>query len=287
MATKVLPAGTTLYHASRASFHLPDRPTWLATDIRQSVYFIKEGLVYIYKTTRDLRLVDFKTNTNMYQWAKNQRLPPHEYAFTTADKILAKHLCSLGEWDGWWFPDDQKQVMLCNPRGALKLVKKMEVEFPYGHGSLAVNRGRYNKYILYMKDSRHRFNLSKIHYKVGNAYFNYMGRKTSLPWNKAPVNFKPVNNVNLRAKLPPEYRTRPMSLVVLRDKNKVNNFLSKMKHQIGPKPVAPWYTYKPVPERHPKHMNINLSNLFKQVTIGKRKRQDAADHRRGPKTFQS
>jgi hypothetical protein len=251
------------------------------------VYFIKEGLVYIYKTTRDLRLVDFKTNTNMYQWAKNQRLPPHEYAFTTADKILAKHLCSLGEWDGWWFPDDQKQVMLCNPRGALKLVKKMEVEFPYGHGSLAVNRGRYNKYILYMKDSRHRFNLSKIHYKVGNAYFNYMGRKTSLPWNKAPVNFKPVNNVNLRAKLPPEYRTRPMSLVVLRDKNKVNNFLSKMKHQIGPKPVAPWYTYKPVPERHPKHMNINLSNLFKQVTIGKRKRQDAADHRRGPKTFQS
>ena len=131
----------------------------------------------------------------MNNWSESIGMfQPHKgsAAFSTNNIPLAKYLCNEGKYDGWSFPLDQTQVMLCKPMSCLKLVKVLEIQLPYGPIETIMNN---NNRLIYSLKPGHKFRLGK-----------------------------------------------PNSKVIM----------------------------KP-PSTHPKHMNINLRNLFSISILGKRK----------------
>jgi hypothetical protein len=141
------PVGKTLYHGSLRKLlsGYPNKPdgNWFATDPKQSILHALQAAgasqtrtpyLYIYKVIRSPRLIKFTTPVNFNAYAKKLGFTleagTKTFAYSSQNYQVAKKLCQEGLYDGWWFPDDQTQVMLCNPMRFLKFVKVLEVKRP-------------------------------------------------------------------------------------------------------------------------------------------------------------
>jgi hypothetical protein len=285
----ILKAGKTLYHGSSGKFEFPNRPggTWFATDPRQSIYYAMRGFMYVYKTKRDLRLLRFDSSKDMNNWAYRSdfSLPANEttFAFTTLNKNLSMKLCRDGLYDGWWFPNDQTQVMLCKPESCLLAPKIYKIEAPYGIPSIE-NVLNQNKFMYRVRNSnaRYKFKLTKTTHNLNaNSIYEGVGRGPLVYFtsNRKPINLtyaqlvskgykgkavvrhENMNNYNTRHfkyGLPNRYADMHFTRVVLYNKNAVNAY------RLNPTGYPPWERrFLPLPPLHPKHMNINISPLFR------------------------
>lgn len=141
------PVGKTLYHGTlkKLASGFPSRPSgnWFATDPRQAMFHAlqsaehsntKVPYMYIYKVIQSPRVLRFASPVNFNRYAKAQgfELPEglNTFAFSSQNYQVAKKLCENGTYDGWWFPEDQTQVMLCNPSKFLKFVKVLQIKRP-------------------------------------------------------------------------------------------------------------------------------------------------------------
>lgn len=206
---ETIPVGRTLYHGSKfklkSGFPVGKEGSWFATNPVQSILHVasrssmwqKEPMYfYIYKTTRPLNVIKFDTSKNMNNWAIRSgfKLPENSgtFAFSNQDYILAKYLCQKGIYDGWWFPNDQSQVMMCKPQDGLRFVKVMEVTFPYGKPS-RINFEKGNNKGQYIVGEGGR----KYKYKLVNVKLNNLRNLTNLPKNAIYSATEIGNNYNI------------------------------------------------------------------------------------------
>lgn len=205
---ETIPVGRTLYHGSKfklkSGFPVGKDGSWFATNPVQSILHVasrssmwkKEPMYfYIYKTTRPLKVIKFDTSKNMNNWAVRSgfKLPENSgtFAFSNQDYILAEYLCQKGIYDGWWFPNDQTQVMMCKPQDGLRFVKVMEVTFPYGKPS-RINFKKGNNRGEYIVDEAGR----KYKYKLVNVKLNNLLNVKNVPKNAVYSARKMGNNNN-------------------------------------------------------------------------------------------
>jgi hypothetical protein len=220
---ETIPIGKTLYHGTKFKLKngFPDKKdgNWFATDPKQSILHVssigssyKDHMYfYIYKTLKPIKVLKFDSGKNINNWAVREgfNLPANgSFAFSGADYNLAKHLCKNGKYDGWWFPNDQTQIMLCDPKSLLKFVKVMEITFPYGKPAIKFesinNKG---EYIIGKNGHRYKYKLSDLKLdnlvnitnvprnfvyssrKDGkNVYFNHSGNPITISLNnKTPI----------------------------------------------------------------------------------------------------
>lgn len=192
---ETIPVGRTIYHGSKfklkSGFPAGKEGSWFATNPVQSILHVasrssawqKEPMYfYIYKTTRPLTVIKFNSSKNMNNWAIRSgfELPENAgtFAFSNQDYILAKYLCEKGIYDGWWFPNDQTQVMLCKPKDGLRFVKVMEVTFPYGKPN-RINFKKGNNRGEYIVDEAGR----KYKYKLVNIKLANLRNIKNVPKN--------------------------------------------------------------------------------------------------------
>jgi hypothetical protein len=191
---ETIPAGKTLYHGTSSKFYtgfpVGKDGIWFATNPIQSILHVavKSGglngkrpmYFYIYKTIKPLKVIKFDSSQNMNNWAVRSGFPapPPTYAFSNKDYELAKYLCKEGVYDGWWFPNDQSQVMLCKPSELLKFVKVMEISFPYGRPN-RINFTKVNNKGQYVVDEAGR----KYKYKLVNTTLNNLYNYRAPPKN--------------------------------------------------------------------------------------------------------
>jgi hypothetical protein len=209
----MFPVGKTLYHGSinKLSTGYPNNPNgnWFATDPRQSILHAAQAAgrnadkipyLYIYKVIHSPKLIKFNTTTNFNAFATKLGLvlPKGEntFAFSNQNYKVAKSVCEEGVYDGWWFPVDQSQVVLCQPIKFLKFVKVLEIKRP-SKGFLTTH---------FKEGMWKSFNLNKISTipvkintminirQPSNKYIysvrNYRG---SMPYKYFNVNGNPVN----------------------------------------------------------------------------------------------
>lgn len=153
----VMRVGKTLYHGTTQKLPsgFPNKPdgNWFATDPMQAILHAvvhagrnanKVPYLYIYKVTRVPKLINFASPNNFNAYAKSLgfKLPngKNTFAFESLNYNIAARLCQNKVYDGWWFPADQTQVMLCTPSKFLKLVKVLHISRPPG----AAYRMRFN-----------------------------------------------------------------------------------------------------------------------------------------------
>jgi hypothetical protein len=200
---ETIPAGRTLYHGAKYKLNSGYSPSttgvWFTTNSLQAVLHVADRTkgstdpmhVYIYKTLKPLRVLKFDSKQNMNNWAVRSgfNIPENTktFAFTNKNFGLAKYLCEKGEYDGWWFPKDQNQVMLCKPREVLRFMKVVEVVFPYGKPSTRFNKGN-NKAEYVVDEVGH-----KHKYKLVNKTLNTLRNITNVPKNAIYV-AKATNN---------------------------------------------------------------------------------------------
>jgi hypothetical protein len=194
---ETIPAGRILYHGAKyklnSGYSSSTTGVWFTTSSLQAVLHVADRTkgstdpmhVYLYKTIRPLRVLKFDSKQNMNNWAVRSgfKIPENTktFAFTNKNFGLAKYLCDKGEYDGWWFPKDQNQVMLCKPRGVLRFMKVLEVVFPYGKPSTRFNKGN-NKaeYVVDEVGPKHK-------YKFVNKTLNSLRNITNVPKNSIYV----------------------------------------------------------------------------------------------------
>lgn len=183
---ETIPAGKTLYHGTKFKYPtgipIRNEGVWFATNPLQSILHVAQkgvGLAtninplyfYIYKTVKPIRVLKFDSGQNMNNWAARHDLNNGKgtFAFSNRDYKLAQYLCTQGVYDGWWFPNDQTQVMLCKPSELLKFVKVMEITFPYGHPA-RINFSKGNNTGQYIVSESGR----KYKYKLINTSLNQL-----------------------------------------------------------------------------------------------------------------
>jgi hypothetical protein len=210
------PIGRTLYHGSlhKLVSGYPNKPggNWFATDPRQSILHALHAAgradnrvpyLYIYKIIRSPRLIKFTTSANFNSFAKKMGFTLEEgtktFAYSSQNYQIAKKLCRDGVYDGWWFPDDQTQIMLCNPMRFLKFVKVREIKRPpkgvfavqFKNGSWIPSNS--NKYSTAATSLNNIININQPSPKA----FYYVRYKNLGKYVFYDVNGKPVNiNVN-------------------------------------------------------------------------------------------
>lgn len=142
--------GKTLYHGTlmRLAGGFPTSPggNWFATDPQQSILHAlksagfnqeKTPYLYIYKIIKTPRILKFNSGANFTAWANSKGIRTNSnngIQGTNKNYELARKLCTNGEYDGWWLPSDQTQVMLCRPSGFLQFVKVLEIKRPQEGG---------------------------------------------------------------------------------------------------------------------------------------------------------
>ena len=135
-----------LFHGSATLLKrgYPDKPggSWFAKSPHQSILHAinrgngKPSYLYVYHMrTPPPRLIDVKTVSDFNKLGLNlTRAPPNNlgstYAFGASNFNVASRLCALTPKiaDGWHFPRDQDQVMLCEPKKFLKLYKAYKIK---------------------------------------------------------------------------------------------------------------------------------------------------------------
>ena len=140
-------SGKYLYHGTlrKMPTGFPNRKdgNWFATDPAQSILHAvqhsgssdnRTPYLYIYKVINTPKLIKFETVNNFNKFAKGLGFKLEKkqktFAFSGEDYSIARRLCSNGIYDGWWFPADQTQVVLCNPSRFLKFVKVLKINRP-------------------------------------------------------------------------------------------------------------------------------------------------------------
>ena len=109
----------------------PDKPngSWFAKSPHQAILHAivrQPAYLYVYHLRATPRLIDIKTSNdfrNLGNHLLRYNNKSGNYAFSERNRNMSKMLCqSLSHVaDGWHFPRDQDQVMLCNPKKFLKL----------------------------------------------------------------------------------------------------------------------------------------------------------------------
>jgi hypothetical protein len=230
---EIIPPGKTLYHGTDSKFKdgypVGKNGIWFATNPIQSILHVavrgklpkKPMYFYIYKTVKPLKVLKFDSSKNMNNWAIRSGFPSNAgtYAFSNKDYQLATYLCERGVYDGWWFPNDQSQVMLCKPSELLKFVKVMEITFPYGRPNrIDFNKtGNTGKYIVSEEGRKYKYKLVNTTLnklinirdppknaiyslrRIGNraiTYVNHMGKPLSI----TPLNILSPNGFNYNGK---------------------------------------------------------------------------------------
>jgi hypothetical protein len=147
MNTHMFPVGKTLYHGSinKLTTGYPNNPkgNWFSTDPKQSILHTVSAArtnkytipyLYIYKVIHSPRLIKFNTPANFNALARKMGLVlpkgRNTFAFSNENYKVAAQVCKEGVYDGWWFPADQSQVVLCEPMKFLKFVKVLEIKRP-------------------------------------------------------------------------------------------------------------------------------------------------------------
>jgi hypothetical protein len=197
-----IPVGKTLYHGSKyklgTGYPTGDKGIWFATNPVQSILHVASrsgsnvpNYMYIYKVKTPLKVIKFDSGKNINNWAVREgfTLPNNTktFAFSNKDYQLAEYLCKQGVYDGWWFPNDQTQVMLCKPSELLNFVKVMEISFPYGkpyHGSIKWVKGN-NKGQYIVSNSGRQYK-----YKLTNIKLNKLKNITNVPKNSIYYNLE-------------------------------------------------------------------------------------------------
>ena len=159
----MLRVGKTLYHGTTRKLPsgFPTSPdgNWFATDPMQSILHAtrssgrdanKVPYLYIYKVTRLPKIINFASPNHFNAFAKSLgfKLPKgiNTFAFESLNYNIAKRLCQNKVYNGWWFPADQTQVMLCDPSKFLKLVKVLEISRPpNAYYRVRINNGMWKK----------------------------------------------------------------------------------------------------------------------------------------------
>jgi len=177
---EIIPRGKTLYHGTKSKFSsgipMGQKGTWFATNpvqailhaaTRSSEWKDEPMYFYIYKTEKPLRVLKFDSSKKMNNWAVRSgfELPSKgTFAFSNKDYKLAEHLCKAGLYDGWWFPNDQTQVMLCRPVESLRFVKVLEIKFPYGkpEGIIFVKGNNKAQYVVDEAGRKYKYKLVKV-----------------------------------------------------------------------------------------------------------------------------
>ena len=203
---ETIPAGKTLYHGTKyklsTGYPTGEGGVWFSTSPVQSILHVasKVGFdgdpmyMYIYKVKTPLKVIKFESGKNMNNWAVRSgfSIPNNTktFAFSNKDYQLAKYLCQKGEYDGWSFPADQSQVMVCRPLDKLNFIKVMEISFPYGKPS-GINWVKGNNRGQYIVNEKGR----PYKYKLTNIKLNNLKNITNVPKNAvysatAPPNYK-------------------------------------------------------------------------------------------------
>ena len=132
------PVGKYLYHGTSAlgNSFIPNRQggNWFSTQAKQSILHsistrvTQVAVLYMYKVVKPIKIKKINSEAEFNKWAlKNFDIKPENgfrtLAFSGNNKQVAEALCATGTYDGWWFPKDQSQVMICNPKKFLQLVK--------------------------------------------------------------------------------------------------------------------------------------------------------------------
>ena len=145
MSKPSLTLGTTLYHGTLSKlpngFPNSKDGNWFATDATQSILHALAShkarqthtpYLYIYKLINVPKITKFRDRNNLNAFASTLGFNTNygSMAFTNANANLAREVCHYTKYDGWWFPSDQAQVMLCNPAKFLKFVKVLKINLP-------------------------------------------------------------------------------------------------------------------------------------------------------------
>jgi hypothetical protein len=209
--------GKYLYHGTlrKMASGFPNKPggSWFATDPLQSIlhavqhsgsFNTKTPYLYIYKVINTPKIIKFNTVNNFnkfainmgFQLEKNQKT----FAFSGENYGIARKLCSNGVYDGWWFPADQTQVVLCNPSRFLKFIKVLKIIRPAkGWMNISFKRGMFkkiniNKFSTLPVKLNNVININQP--SPNHMYFAQKGEEEKLyDPNGNPVNF----NKNTRA----------------------------------------------------------------------------------------
>lgn len=118
----------------------PAKPggSWFAKTPQQAILHAVSGslgepsYLYVYHFKKTPKLINIKSSrdfNNVGTWLARYT-PVGGWAFSNANYSIAKKLCKLTPKiaDGWYFPKDQNQVMLCEPRKFLKLYKVYKIQ---------------------------------------------------------------------------------------------------------------------------------------------------------------
>ncbi|BAT22732.1 hypothetical protein [Yellowstone lake phycodnavirus 3] len=156
-------SGKYLYHGTlrKMATGFPNKAggSWFATDPLQSIlhavqhsgsYNTKTPYLYIYKVIKTPKIIKFNTSSNFNKFAINSGFQLEKkqktFAFSGENYSIARKLCTNGVYDGWWFPVDQTQVVLCNPSRFLKFVKVLKINRPAkGWMNISFKRGMFKK----------------------------------------------------------------------------------------------------------------------------------------------
>ncbi len=305
------PVGKTLYHGSfrKLLSGYPNKQdgNWFATDPKQSILHVLHAsgasqtripYLYIYKVIRSPRLIKFTSPVNFNTFAKKMGFTLEAgtttFAYSSQNYQVAKKLCQEGEYDGWWFPDDQTQVMLCNPMRFLKFVKVLEVKRPAkGLFTVQFKNGSWvpantNKFSTAPSRINNIINVnqpsSKAFYYVRNKN---LGKYVFFDVNGNPVNInRSKNTFNYKGKTYPTWGTmgsftndpnrRKAAIMAARIKDRTGkNVNSNSILQFSPKSnnnikrftqkKEALKKYWNLPEPKVPNVNINASNLYKNV----------------------
>jgi hypothetical protein len=230
-----IPVGKTLYHGTSSKFPtgfpIGQNGIWFATNPIQSILHVamksrKPLYFYIYKTIKPLNVIKFETSQNMNNWAVRSGFPapPPTYAFSNKNYDLASYLCKKGVYDGWWFPNDQSQVMLCKPSELLRFVKVMEITFPYGRPSKIIFN-KVNNTGQYMVSENGR----KYKYKLVNIKLNNLVNIRAPPKN-AIYSLRKSGSRNLTYY---NHTGKPVPLTNTQVKNRNGFFINGKKYYAG------------------------------------------------------
>lgn len=190
-----IPVGKTLYHGStrvlRPDFKFPkgDNGVWFAEDPLQSILHVSvragdtEPLyLYKYKTKRPVNVIRFDSSMNMNTWANSTGFTfprGKPLAFSNKDFNLAGFMCKAGMYEGWSFPNDQTQVMLCRPQECLKFINVKEIIFPSvkvpsSHFAFSINNSKNKAMFEVVKNTpESRFRLERRRLNNLKTYRNY------------------------------------------------------------------------------------------------------------------
>jgi hypothetical protein len=214
----------------------------------------------------------------------------HSRPFSVNNFNLAKRLCAAGTANGWWFPGDQKQVMLCQPSKFLKFVKVLEIEPPV-RGNYKVNFTRTASTGMWEKRGATKFKLmpttlnaivntnqpsNKYFYTTVNEdekvknYYDVNGRIIVIPKNKAIKTFNYRGNTYVKHKFTEKLIQNKINKPAA--KIMANRILAQSGHSVNPKSLRIFRLITPnvwkrmhqggsVPKLKT-NINLNASSLF-------------------------